>query len=594
MIKKVVLHNFKQFKDKTFELNANALTLLAGSNNSGKSTLLEALSTWEFCKNLLVYAKGKYAVTKSGRADGLGVTLDEFTPINIPSFKYLWTNLNFQGSYTLSICCYWDSSCGEEKYLSIGLSLTQERLFIKKKDSNVEDADCLPRIAYLPTFAGISKKEQWYSPAMRNMLIGQGLAGSVLRNQIIDLYNNYQNSRKEKRGTRKKISERDLKWLRENDSFLLLNRVMFDVFKGQIQPAPFNASFHTTVYVDFIKGEYRNKRFTPFKKYNRRDIMVEGRGFLQWLSVYTFALSPNIDVLLLDEPDAHLHPSLQVELLDELRGVQSVTNRQILIATHSSEILKDVQVELVYSMNKCDMGYLKNDEGRLRLLSGIGTEYFPLMDAINKSHKILFVENKSDADILSQICSKYSEWPNGLVVWSSAIKHKERKVLFCQLNAQLHDLRAVSLSDRDNEVYDSTTPSLHDKTVGEDLRDGEGVLLYRKWRRWEIESYLLVPSVIARLIQQKRDLPTYDEARNMLDEFLRTELSIVIQDSFVLQSEMVNQNKVLFEMDAKALLEPICREFNVTKYEIIQEMRECEIAVDIKTFLDEIISFLAS
>lgn len=43
--------------------------------------------------------------------------------------------------------------------------------------------------------------------------------------------------------------------------------------------------------------------------------MVEGSGFLQWLSVYTLALNPSINVLLLDEPDAHLHTTLQDHLL---------------------------------------------------------------------------------------------------------------------------------------------------------------------------------------------------------------------------------------------------------------------------------------
>ena len=73
--------------------------------------------------------------------------------------------------------------------------------------------------------------------------------------------------------------------------------------------------------VGFRKGKIENSRFVPFPTYTLRDIMAEGSGFLQWLSVYTFALSPNIDVLLLDEPDAHLHCSLQNELLDQLREI---------------------------------------------------------------------------------------------------------------------------------------------------------------------------------------------------------------------------------------------------------------------------------
>ena len=36
--------------------------------------------------------------------------------------------------------------------------------------------------------AGINSKEEWHTHAVRNKLIGQGLAGSVLRNQIMELF----------------------------------------------------------------------------------------------------------------------------------------------------------------------------------------------------------------------------------------------------------------------------------------------------------------------------------------------------------------------------------------------------------------------
>ena len=66
------------------------------------------------------------------------------------------------------------------------------------------------------------------------------------------------------------------------------------------------------------------------RRYNTRDLMVEGSGFLQWLSVFALATDPDLDVLLLDEPDAHLHPSLQEQLLDSLRDVATATGKQML------------------------------------------------------------------------------------------------------------------------------------------------------------------------------------------------------------------------------------------------------------------------
>lgn len=59
MIKKVELTRFKKYKSQKFLLRPNGLTLLVGGNNSGKSTLIHALSVWEFCKMILLHEKGR-------------------------------------------------------------------------------------------------------------------------------------------------------------------------------------------------------------------------------------------------------------------------------------------------------------------------------------------------------------------------------------------------------------------------------------------------------------------------------------------------------------------------------------------------------
>ena len=46
MIRRVVLKNFKRFGQVTFEIPGHIV--LAGPNNTGKTTLLQALSAWHF------------------------------------------------------------------------------------------------------------------------------------------------------------------------------------------------------------------------------------------------------------------------------------------------------------------------------------------------------------------------------------------------------------------------------------------------------------------------------------------------------------------------------------------------------------------
>lgn len=148
-IKSITLKNFKKFESKTIELH-RGLSLLVGGNNEGKSTILHALAVWEFCKTFLVINKGKTALQNMEHIDGVGLNIDEFTPINIPNLKYLWRNLKPGSGYNLSIRCDWDAEDGTSKFLTISLALANDRLFVKTNDSNLKIDDKIPTVAYLP------------------------------------------------------------------------------------------------------------------------------------------------------------------------------------------------------------------------------------------------------------------------------------------------------------------------------------------------------------------------------------------------------------------------------------------------------------
>ena len=583
MIHKCQITNFKRLGTKEIILKDN-ISLVVGGNNSGKTSVLHALAVWEYAKQVLIYEKSPRALYHGFSGDGYGVTIDDFTPINIPSFKYLWTNLKTDSGYTLEISCFWMLH-EIEKYLKIGLAYGQEKLYIKPLDSNVNEGDYIPHIVYLPTFAGINSKEEWHTPAVRNKYIGQGLAGSVLRNQIMELFLQNVKIRKERKGDRSKILESDLKWIRENDAYELLNQTIFSIFKGILYPKAFNPNFHTHVLVNFRKGEIVNKRFKPIADYKERDIMVEGSGFLQWLSVYTMAVTPNIDVLLLDEPDAHLHCSLQSELFAHLQRIATLKRKQILIATHSTDIIKTYDFGRILSVSNTSIRYLASADAKIRIISGIGSEYFPLLEAVQKYKRVLFVENESDAKLLKIFCDKYSVWPNNLVVWPKANKQSERTVLYLYLKEQIHDLKCISLSDRDNELYREGTSNLHDNTP--DKVEGNNELRYRKWRRWEMESYLISKPAIVRLIMNKNGVSNDDATRDF-DSYAAS-LGIVINPDYK-QSDCTVSNAPLFNMDAKALLNPICDHYGIDKYAIANEMHTEDLFDDVRTLVDEIVN----
>lgn len=577
-----------KYRDTTFELHPNMI-LLVGGNNSGKTTLLHALATWEFCKTVLIYEKSPKALLNDFRGDGYGITIDDFTPINLPSFKSLWTNLTATSGYTLSIKCYWDDNTGNEKFLEISLALAQERLYIKPTASNLVEGDVLPKIAYLPTFAGIGSKEQWFPKAYRNKLIGQGLAGAILRNQIMELWLQNIKLRNDRKNGRMRLSDADLKYIRENDPYDILNQYVFKVFQGVLYPKRFDPEFHTHVQINFRKGEIKGKRFAPFPKYNERDIMMEGRGFLQWLSVLTFVLTPDINVLLLDEPDSHLHCVLKSELFDDLKQIAAKQLKQVIVATHSSEVIKAFDYAEILSIIKGKPKYLTEEEGKCLVLSSLGTEFFPSLESLQRNKKAFLVENNSDAKFLEIFCNKFDTWPDNITIWATATKHKERKAFYNFLRNSITDLKVLSLNDRDNRNYSDITKSLHDNHCPNDVHDGNCELRCRTWRRWEMESYLVCPEAIARLVQKQSDDKSYDVCLQEVKDYICT-LGIVVQADYK-QSDKTISNGVLFDRDAKELVSPICSKFRITKYDIAKEMNTNEIFEDVRTLLNEILAF---
>ncbi len=101
-----------------------------------------------------------------------------------------------------------------------------------------------------------------------------------------------------------------------------------EVFKTGLSVRRFNDLYHTTVDVVAWDGVLVRKRFLKKPGTREKDLMVEGSGFLQWLSVYALALHKELDVLMLDEPDAHLHPALQGHLIQKLGQLARENDKQ--------------------------------------------------------------------------------------------------------------------------------------------------------------------------------------------------------------------------------------------------------------------------
>ena len=580
MISRVTFHRLKQFRDESFDLHPG-VSLLGGGNNAGKSTILHGLAIWEFCRTAIEMERGPEMFLSEWTGQGIGLGDDEFSPINVPSLKHLWTNLKTQkdgesDGYTLKIGCEWTRD-DARRHLEFGMSLANDRLFVKPTSSNLNADDKIPRLAYLPPFAGMTDRETRTTGAIRRRRIGEGLAGAVLRNILLDMQERTTVERGRLRGDRSKISDADLAKLRATDPYELLQQNLRSTFSAELDVAAFREEYHSYIQVEVVKGTVQGFKLKRHSGYRNRDLMVEGSGFLQWLSVFALAMDPDLNVLLLDEPDAHLHSSLQEQLLDSLRDVCAVTGKQMLIATHSAEILRNAEPADIFHIRSGGKGgrYLVEESQKVGLLAGLGSEYAPRVDRAKRTKRVLFVEGRTDLAILKALAERLGiTWPTKWVEWTTARGHKERKQIYTALKEEIPDLVVVSLRDRDDEPAE---------TVGADLVDGqsgEADFHPRRWRRRYIESYLIWPPAIATATGLSED----DIKQQLGDQH-----AIAVGSTFT-ESDAP---QALLDVRAKQILRPsngaaILGQFDTSPIDVANAMAPEAIPDDVKTFLADL------
>lgn len=572
----VELRRFKQFRDTRVELRPG-VSIVGGGNNAGKSSLLQALAVWEFCKVATVAQKGEAAIVAGKTSSqGFGLGDDEFSPLNLPSLKHLWTNLKTQKTdedpdgYTLLIACEWVYD-EEPHRLAFSLALANDRLFIKVAETTLSSETRVPVLAYLPPFAGISAREERTYGAVRRRRIGEGLAGAVLRNLLLDMRDANTESRKKLRGDKSKISDPDLRALRANDPWELLQQTLRDVFSAEITIADFNDEYHTYIQASVVKGKVDGYQLTRHPGYNARDLMVEGSGFLQWLSVYTLATSPNVDVLLFDEPDAHLHASLQAQLVERLRFLADRFGKQVLLATHSTEILRATEPEdLLEVRPQGKFRYLADDEQKIGLVVGIGSSYVPRIEKVRETKRVFFYEGTSDLSVLRALGETIGHpVATTMAHWQTSGDHRDRKTLWRMLDQEFVGVKGFSLRDRDDDPISTVDDSLMDKT-----NPSQGAFVTRKWRRRYIESYLVYPPALSRA----SSIPE-DKVRQILQD----EFALAIGDNFT----DATVPTTLCDIRAKDIL----KRCNVSAVGVAKSFLEEEVCADVRLILEQLEAF---
>ena len=124
-----------------------------------------------------------------------------------------------------------------------------------------------------------------------------------------------------------------------------------------------------------------------------REIFWAGFGFQVWCQMLTFILqAKDASLLVIDEPDIYLHSDLQRQLV----GIVRELGPRVILATHSTEIISEVEADSILNINKrFDRAKrIRNSEELHRIFSALGSNLNPILTQLAKTRRAIFVEGK--------------------------------------------------------------------------------------------------------------------------------------------------------------------------------------------------------
>ncbi|MES2708871.1 MAG: AAA family ATPase [Verrucomicrobiota bacterium] len=338
-----------------------------------------------------------------------------------------------------------------------------EQVYVRPRRDTARELvqnDLLP-VTYVSSVDGLETEEPAHNPDWIATLMGRQRPGSILRNLLLDV-------------------SRGHSWDRLRESVQRL--------------------FGLDILVPQTLGGAIISEFQKPGEGFALDIMSAGSGFHQVLLLLSTLYSRPGAVLLIDEPDAHLHVFLQDTIFSELRSVAAETKSQIIIATHSEVIFRSVPADRLLVMMGTPRRISDNAE-REQLAKAMGVlEQVDIVQAL-QAPGVMYLEGYTDLNLLRAWATRLAHGSLAFLdrapfwkplVWEArdmagGIKAEDH---FRALKLVRSNLTGIRLIDMDGKGRSGPADSAP--------RAGE--LNRMLWSLYESESYLAHPVALARFI----------------------------------------------------------------------------------------------
>lgn len=457
-IQSIRLRNFKRFE--SFFLATHVANILVGPNNSGKSSILDALRVAHAC---LRYTRSRSPTPIQVPNEGivLGYQLPAASmPIPIANIT---TNYNEEDAVI-------EIRCDNKNSLIIKLHPDRPIVFYAKSEKDSLRSSTLFRAA-IPIDLIIVPP---LGPLEETEIIFQD--ETVRRNESSRLANRY---------------FRNIWWRKDENEWHDMQALLTASWPGIDLKKP------ELIRTDraFIQMFYREGR-------GEHELYWAGFGFQVWLQMLSHILRGTArSILVLDEPDIYLHPDLQRKLLRIVRERFG----QFFMATHSVEIINEGQAGDVISVRSNATGgkRILTDEDYQALFSYIGSVENIDFSRLGRARRLVFFEG-NDKRLLKKFAQKVgaNDFVNDidtLVLQSGGFSQWKRvkEVTWTFKNVLKLDIDVFTLFDRDYR-----SPEEMEKFLSG--MNGEGIQCFALERK-EIENYALSRELLIRTIQRRQD-----------------------------------------------------------------------------------------
>jgi hypothetical protein len=458
VIRRLRLEKFKGFRK--FEVTFGRQALLIGPNNAGKSTIISAIKLGNTAAKLAMRVGARDSFRDKGRTIRgwrLGAAPDDgFNHDNVHhEFEEVATRLDLEYSSGAILHIVWPED--DPPFFWITL---EGRPIV----TAAEAKDVLFRAGVVPSLSPVDAEEKLLTPDYLAKSVDSRLSSRHFRNNLLQL---------------KKVDPGAFVELIE---YLVENTDEIDSL--EVEQVWASDALVVVRYLDRLSR-------VP------KELTWAGDGLQIWLQIlFHLWRTRDFDCVLLDEPDVFLHPDLQRRLVRVLES----TKRQVIYSSHASEVASESDsASLVWIERSQARSRRIETDDELGLLSdGLGSSFNLSIARALKAKVALFVEGE-DMKLVSIIASKLGAFGlaneqriavtgiGGFAHWPSVESFGYLKSGFLGSTVKVR-----LILDRDYRGLDEIVAL-------EQLMRSADVAAH-VWRKKELESYLLVPTAIARVM----------------------------------------------------------------------------------------------